>query len=105
MTQYNSANVKLSNPQLDKLKSATKNETRITVKNVTEADASKFAKKTDLGSQRSVFNELDVNKTKTVPVDLTKLSNVVKSDVVKKIVYDEFVKIVIDLMLLMLLIQ
>ena len=58
-----------------------------------------------MGSQRSVFNELDVNKIKTVPVDLTKLSNVVKSDVVKKIVYDEFVKIVIDLMLLMLLIQ
>ena len=47
-----------------------------------------------MGSQRSVFNELDVNKIKTVPVDLTKLSNVVKSDVVKKIVYDEFVKIV-----------
>ena len=32
MTRYNSANVKLSNPQLDKLKSATKIETRITVK-------------------------------------------------------------------------
>ena len=58
-----------------------------------------------MGSQRSLFDELDVNKIKTVPVDLTKLSNVVKSDVVKKIVYDEFVKIVIDLMLLMLLIQ
>ena len=58
-----------------------------------------------MGSQRSLFDELDVNKIKTVPVDLTKLSNVVKSDVVKKIVYDEFVKIFIDFMLLMLLIQ
>ena len=30
MTQYNKVNVKLSNPQLDKLKSAVKNATEVT---------------------------------------------------------------------------
>ena len=32
MTQYNSLNVKLSNPQLNKLKSAIKNETEIALR-------------------------------------------------------------------------
>ena len=35
ITQYNSANVKLSNPLLNKLKVATKIETRITLKIIT----------------------------------------------------------------------
>ena len=32
MTQYNSLNAKLSNPQLDKFKSAIKNETEVVLK-------------------------------------------------------------------------
>ena len=32
MTQYNSLNVKLSNPQLNKLKSAVKNETEVVLR-------------------------------------------------------------------------
>ena len=32
MTQYNSSNVKLSNSQLNKLKSATKNETEVVLR-------------------------------------------------------------------------
>ena len=32
MTQYNSLNVKLSNPQLNKLKSATKNESEVALR-------------------------------------------------------------------------
>ena len=32
MTQYNSVNIKLSNSQLNNLKSATKNETEVTLK-------------------------------------------------------------------------
>ena len=32
MTQYNTLNIKLSNPQLNKLKSGTKTDTRITSK-------------------------------------------------------------------------
>ena len=35
---------------------------------------------------------LDINKLGTLPVDLSKLSNIVKNEVVKKTVYDELVK-------------
>ena len=36
-------------------------------------------------------NELDIDKLMPVPVDLNKLSDVVKNDVVKKAVHDELV--------------
>ena len=45
----------------------------------------KFAKKIDLVSFESVVYVLDIDKLKTVPVYLSKLRNVVKSDVVKKL--------------------
>ena len=38
MTQYNSLNVKLSNSQLNKLKSATKNETELVFKIIIKYD-------------------------------------------------------------------
>ena len=47
--------------------------------------AKKFAKKIDLVSFESVVYVLDIDKLKTVPVYLSKLRNVVKSDVVKKL--------------------
>ena len=47
-------------------------------------DTSKFAKEADLASLKVDVNELDIDKLKTVAVDLSKLSNVVKSDAVKK---------------------
>ena len=34
-------------------------------------------------------DELDIDKSKTVPIDLSRLSNVVDNDVVKKTVYDK----------------
>ena len=37
-------------------------------------------------------NKLDIAKSKTTPADLSKLSNVVKNDVVEKIEFNEFVK-------------
>ena len=37
---------------------------------------------------------MDVDKLKTVPVDLSKLSNVVNNEFVKKTVYDKLVEIV-----------
>ena len=36
--------------------------------------------------------EVDVDKLKTVPVDLRKLNDVVKNDFDKKAVYDELIK-------------
>ena len=54
---------------------------------------SKYA--SDLSSLKSKIDELDIGKLKTTPIDLSKLSDVVKNDVVKKAVYDELVKKVI----------
>ena len=41
---------------------------------------------------KSKTDKLDVDKSLLVPVDLSKLSDVVKNDVVKKNRYDELVK-------------
>ena len=43
---------------------------------------------TDLNNLNNKEDKLDVDKLLPVPVDLSKLNNVVKSDVVKKYVYN-----------------
>ena len=60
----------------------------------TGIDTSKWPKKANLASLKSDIDELDIDKLKTVPFDLSKLSNVVKNNVVKQTVYDELVKMV-----------
>ena len=45
-----------------------------------------------LSSLKSKVNELDIRKLETNPVHLSKLSNVVKSDVVKKTEYNAKIK-------------
>ena len=45
------------------------------------------------------MDELDIDKLVPVPVDLSKLSDAVKNDVVKKAVYDKLVARVIILIL------
>ena len=45
---------------------------------------------------RSRVDKLDVNKLVPVPVDLSRLSNVVKNDVVKKDVYNAKIKNIED---------
>ena len=62
--------------------------TKADLKNVTYVDVSSFASKTNLASLKTEVDKIDVHKLKTVPVDLAKLSNVVKNDVVKKTKYD-----------------
>ena len=57
--------------------------TKIDLKNVTHIDVSSFASKTNLASLKTEVDKINADKLKTVPVDLTKLSNVVKNDVVK----------------------
>ena len=42
---------------------------------------------TNLSSLKSKVDKLDVDKLVPVPIDLSKVSNVVKDDVVKKDVY------------------
>ena len=73
-----SVNVDLSNY-------ATKSDT----KNISYVDTSNFALKTNLASLKTEVNKIDIDKLVPVPVDLYKLSDVVKNDVVKKIVYDK----------------
>ena len=68
--------------------------TKFDLKHAKSVDASsKFAKKTDLVGFKSDVDDLDIDKLKTVPVDLSRLSNVVKNELVKKKdVYGELVK-------------
>ena len=61
------------------------------LKNATGIDTSKLAAKSDLVSLKAEVDKLDIDKLVPVPVDLSKLSDVVKNDVVKKTVYDKLV--------------
>ena len=54
------------------------------LKNVTHVDTSSFALKTNLANLKTEVDKWDIGKSAPVPTDLSKLSNVVKSDVVKK---------------------
>ena len=63
--------------------------TKTDLKNVTHVDVSSFALKTNLAGLKTEVDKIDADKLKTVPVDLDKLSNVVKNDVVKKTEYDK----------------
>ena len=65
--------------------------TKKEINDITHVDTSNFALKTNLANLKTEVDKLDVEKLATVPVDLSKLSNVVKHDVVKKTVYDKLV--------------
>ena len=65
--------------------------TKTDLKNVIHVDVGSFASKADLASLKTEVDKIDAGKLKTVPVDLAKLSNVVKHDVVKKTEYDKLV--------------
>ena len=54
-------------------------------------DISSFASKTNISSLKTEVDKIDADKLKIVPVDLAKLSNVVKNDVVKKTEYNKLV--------------
>ena len=65
--------------------------TKTDLKNVTHVDTSSFALKSNLASLKTEFDNLDIDKLVPVPVDLSKLDDVVKNDVVAKAVYDKLV--------------
>ena len=65
--------------------------TKTDLKNMTHVDTSSFALKTNLANLKTEVDKLDIDKLAPVPVDLSKLSDVVKNDVVKKTVYDKLV--------------
>ena len=59
--------------------------TKTDSKNVTHVDTLSFAVKTNLANLKTEVDKLDIDKLAPVPVDLSKLSHVVKNDVVKKL--------------------
>ena len=59
--------------------------TKTDLKNVTHVDTSSFALRTNLASLETELGKLDIDKLAPVLVDLSKLSDVVKNDVVKKL--------------------
>ena len=65
--------------------------TKDDIKNITHVDTSNFALKTNLANLKTEVDKLDVDKLATIPVDLSKLSNVVKTDVLKKTDYNKLV--------------
>ena len=69
--------------------------TKTDLKNVTHVDVSSYAFKTNLAALKTEIDKIDIDKLKTVPNDLAKLSNVVKNDVVKKTSYNTL-KIKVD---------
>ena len=61
------------------------------LKKVTHVDTSSFALKTNLANLKTEVDKLYIDKLVPVPVDLSKLSDVVKNDVAEKTVYDKLV--------------
>ena len=59
------------------------------MKNISHGDVSSFALKSNLANLKTEVDKLDIDKL--APVDLSKLSDVVKANVVKKTEYDELV--------------
>ena len=62
--------------------------TKDDIKNITHVDVSSFASKANLAALKTEVDKIDVDKLKTTPADLSKLSNVVKNYVVKKTYYN-----------------
>ena len=65
--------------------------TKTDLKNVSYVDVSSFELKSNLASLKTEVDKIDTEKLKTVPVDLPKLRNVVKNDVIKKTEYNKLV--------------
>ena len=87
MSQYfplynnSSENIKV---EIDLSNYATKKD----INDIIHVDVSGFASKTNLAALKTEVDKTDVDKLKTVPVDLAKLTNAVENDLVKKTDYN-----------------
>ena len=59
--------------------------TKVDIKNISHVNTSSFALKTNLANLKTDVDKLDIDKLIPVPVDLSRLSDLVKYDVVKKL--------------------
>ena len=57
--------------------------TKADIKNISHVDTSSFALKSNLASLKTELDKLNINKLLPAPVDLSKLSDAVKNNVVK----------------------
>ena len=65
--------------------------TKTDLKNEAHVDISSFALKSILANLKIEVDKLKIDKLVPLPVDLSKLSNEVKKNVVKETVYDQLV--------------
>ena len=62
--------------------------TRADIKNISHIDTLSFALKTNLANLKTEVDKLDIDKLKPLPDDVSKLSNVVTNEVVKRTDYN-----------------
>ena len=65
--------------------------TKRDIKSISYIDISNFALKTKSANLKTEVDKLDIDRLVPVPADLSKLSDVLKNDVVKKDVYHKVV--------------
>ena len=65
--------------------------TKTDLKDVSHVDVGSFALKSNLASLKTEVDKLDIDKLVPIPVGLSKLSDVVKNNVVKKTEYNKLV--------------
>ena len=65
--------------------------TKADIKNISHVNTSSFALKANLANVKTEVDKLDIDKLVPVPVNLSKLSDVIKNDVVKKTACDKLV--------------
>ena len=65
--------------------------TKEDINDITHVDTSNFALKSNLANLKTEVDKLDIDKLVPVPLDLSKLSDVVKNEVVKKTEYNKLV--------------
>ena len=65
--------------------------TKTDIKNISHVDTSSFALKTNVANLKTEVDKFVINKLAPVSVDLSKLSDVVKYDAVKKTGYNKLV--------------
>ena len=59
--------------------------TNTDIKNISRVDTSSFALKTNLANLKNEVDKLDIDQLVPIPIDLSKLSDAVKNDAVKKL--------------------
>ena len=65
--------------------------TKTDIKNIQDIDTSTFGLKSNLASLKNEVDKLDIDKLVPTPVDLSRLIDVVKNEIVKKTLYDKLV--------------